>query len=150
MAETEKSDTSRIRPVDRTQFERLPLRFAQERLWFVSELEPDSTGYNIPRAVTIRGELDIRQLDRAFNLIIARHETLRTVFPSHEGQARQQILDHLDFKLECIDLSHYESKEARNSKAQEICQTDAAMPFDLARGPLIRGKVIRLAEQEHI
>src|SRR2546425_5496822 len=146
IAEAEKGDTSTIRPVDRGELERLPLSFAQERLWFVNELEPDSAGYNIPRAVAIRGELDIRYLEEAFNRIIERHETLRTVFPSHEGQARQQILDHLDFKLERIDLRHCETREARNSKAQEICQTDAAMPFDLARGPLIRGKVMRLAE----
>src|SRR5207249_6226069 len=83
IAETEKGEPATIRPVDRTRFERLPLSFAQERLWFVNELEPDGPGYNIPRAVTIRGELDIRQLEQAFNRIIARHETLRTVFPSH-------------------------------------------------------------------
>ncbi len=60
------------------------------------------------------------------------------------------ILDGVDFKLERIDLSHSTSEEERHSRAKEICRTDAAKPFDLARGPLIRGKVIQLAEQEHI
>ena len=100
-----------IRPVDRTQYERLPLSFAQERLWFIDQLEPGSAGYNVPGAVTIQGELDIDQLEQAFNLIIARHENLRTVFPSQEGQAQQVILDRLDFRLERIDLSHCGSRE---------------------------------------
>src|SRR5205823_3030526 len=131
-------------PIDRRPLERLPLSFAQERIWFFDQLEPGSATYNLPRAVTLRGEVDIDQLEEALCRIVARHETLRTVFPSHEGQPRQQILDRLDFKLECIDVHGDE----RN--AQEICQTEATRPFDLARGPLFRGKVIRLAEHEHI
>jgi acyl carrier protein len=148
--EAEKSDIPPIQPVDRAQFDRLPLSFAQERLWFINQLEPDSAVYNLPGAVTIRGELDINQLEQAFNLIIARHENLRTLFPSQDGQAQQLILDRVDFKLERVDLSHYEIREARDNKAKKICQTDAATPFDLAGGPLIRGKVIKLAVDEHI
>ncbi len=144
------SDIPPIRPVDRAQFERLPLSFAQERLWFINELEPDSAGYNVPRAVTVRGELDLDQMDHALNLIIARHENLRTVFPSEEGQAQQLILDRIDFALERISLSHDESREARDRKAKEICQTEAATPFDLSRGPLLRGLTIKLDEHEHI
>jgi hypothetical protein len=130
--------------------ERLPLSFAQERLWFINQLEPDSAGYNLPGAVVLRGELDVRQMEEALNLIIARHENLRTVFPSVEGQAQQLILERLEFKLERIDLSDGKSREERDSKAREICQEEAARPFDLARGPLLRGKVIKLAEHEHI
>ena len=84
------------------------------------------------------------------NLIIARHENLRTLFPSQEGQALNLTLDRLDFRLERIDLSHYSSREARASKAKEICQADAVRPFDLAQGPLLRGKVITLGVHEHI
>ena len=89
-------------------------------------------------------------MEEAFNRIIARHENLRTLFPSQEGQAQQLILGSLDFKLERIDLSHYETRHERDDKAKEICRTDAATPFDLARGPLIRGKAIKLADHEHI
>src|SRR5947209_20514831 len=79
---TEKSEVPAIRPVDRKQFERLPLSFAQERLWFLYQMEPDSPGYNVPLALAIKDEFNIDQLEQAFNLIIARHENLRTVFPS--------------------------------------------------------------------
>lgn len=145
-----KNDIPPISPVDRTHFERLPLSFAQERLWFSEQLAPGTGRYNLYRAVTISGELDIDRLEQAFNLVIARHENLRTVFPSEKGQAQQLILDSLDFKLERIDLSRYPSKEERHSKTREICQKEAARPFDLARGPLLRSCVIKHAEQEHI
>jgi len=150
IAQGDKSEIPAIRPVDRRKLERLPLSFAQERLWFLNQLEPDSAGYNIPGAVTIHGELDIDQLEQAFNLTIARHESLRTVFPSEEGQARQLILESLEFRLERIDLSYHPTQEERDRQAKEICRTEAAMPFDLACGPLLRGKVIRLGEEEHI
>jgi amino acid adenylation domain-containing protein len=150
-AKTEKKDDNRtIRPVDRTQFERLPLSFGQERVWFFEQLEQGSARYNLPMTFMVNGGLDINDLDQAFNLIIARHEILRTVFPSQEGQAQQLILNSLDFKLERINLSQYQTKAECNSKAREICQADAETPFDLAQGPLFRGKVIKLAEQEHI
>ncbi len=150
IGQARKSDIPPIRPIDRTKMGRLPLSFAQERIWFIQQMEPDTAGYNLPGAVTIRGELDISQLEQAFNLIIARHENLRTVFPSPEGQPQQQILESLDFKLERIDLSGYESREERDNRAKEICQAEATTAFDLARGPLIRGKVIKLGEQEQI
>src|SRR5262249_17897354 len=146
IATAEKSDVPPIRSVDRTQFESLPLSFAQERLWFINQLEPESGGYNLPGAVTIRGPLDISQLEQAFNLVIARHENLRMIFPSTGGAAHQRILDRVDFTLERIDLSHYADSRARDDPARPPCRTDAATPFDLAGGPLIRGKAIRLAE----
>src|SRR5215469_17322342 len=146
----EKSAAVSLRPVDRSQFERLPLSFAQERLWFIDQLEPDSAAYNIFEVFTVHSELDLDQLEEAFNLIIARHEILRTVFPSLEGQAQQLILQRLEFKLECIDVSRYENKEECHVRAKEICRTEAVTPFDLARGPLFRCKVIKLAEDEHI
>src|SRR5262249_46558896 len=124
-----------IRPVDRTHFDRLPLSFAQERIWFLDQFEPQNAVYNIPVAVTIRGEVDINQLDRAFNLIIARHENLRAVFPSDEGRPQQLIRDSLEFQLDRIDLSHLEGADVRVAKAREICEADVAMPFDLAQGP---------------
>jgi len=139
-----------IVPINRTAFSRLPLSFAQERLWFINQLNPDSAGYNIPAAVIMRGEIDIGQIERAFNLIIARHDNLRTIFPSDEGQAQQRILDKLDFKLDRIDLNHYNERETRYEKAREVCQIEASTPFDLSTGPLLRGKVIKLSSEEHV
>ncbi|MEO8380288.1 MAG: amino acid adenylation domain-containing protein, partial [Acidobacteriota bacterium] len=148
-AEAEPSPSA-IRPVDRSRGERLPLSFAQERLWFVHELEPDGSIYNVPIAVTLHGDLDLSQLDQAFQWIIARHENLRTIFPSREGQAEQRILENLDFTLARTDLSHYENLQARDERARELCQAETAVPFDLSRGPLLRGRVIKLEAQQHI
>ena len=150
LGKTKKSDVTRLVPVDRAKFNKLPLSFAQERLWFIHQLEPNSAGYNFPGAFIFSGELDVDHLDQAFNLIIGRHESLRTVFPSQDGQAQQCILDQLHFTLERIDLSHEPSSQARHRKAKEIYQAEATAPFDLGRGPLLRGKVIKLAEQEHV
>ena len=150
MGTDSQSQPTVIDVIDRSQVHPLPLSFAQERLWFLNQLEPGSVVYNLPMAVTIRGELDIDQLEQAFNLIIARHENLRTLFPSQDGQGQQVILDQLDFKLERSDLSHCRTREEGDRQAREICRSEAATPFDLARGPLLRGKVIRLGEREFI
>jgi hypothetical protein len=136
--------------VNRAELEYLPLSFSQERLWFIAQLDTNNTSYNVPLAAKIHGDLDIDHVDQAMNLIIARHENLRTIFPGVEGQARQVVLDELDFKVERIDLSDCGNAPARDERARKLCLSEAATPFDLASGPLIRGKVIRLSPQEHI
>jgi len=134
--------------------EQFPLSFSQERLWFIDQLEPDSASYNIPIAVTIRsdgdGELNINQIEQAFNLIISRHENLRTLFPSKNGKAQQLIRVNVNFKLERVDLSHIEPVEMRHKKAQQLCQIDAITPFDLSEDLLLRAKAFKLSPQEHI
>ncbi|MBV9495483.1 MAG: amino acid adenylation domain-containing protein, partial [Acidobacteria bacterium] len=146
----EKSEARIITPIDRSQLETLPLSFAQERLWFMHQLEPNSAGYNLPGAVIIDGDVDTEQLERAFNLLIARHENLRTVFPTENGQARQRILDRVDFRLERNDLRDGGDAAWREAEAQRLCRIDAATSFDLATGPLLRGRILRLAEHEHV
>ncbi|HEX6098724.1 MAG TPA: condensation domain-containing protein, partial [Thermoanaerobaculia bacterium] len=145
-----KSEVPPILPVDRSQLDRLPLSFAQERLWFIHQLEPGSAAYNVPASVIVEGELDVDRLRAAFDLIIARHENLRTVFPNHDGRAHQQILDRVEIELDRIDLTGIVDAHARDEEARRLCRADAAKPFDLANGPLIRGTVIRLAQQQHI
>ena len=145
-----KSEIAAIRPVDRSQFAQLPLSYAQERLWFLNQLEPGSVAYNLPVALRLAGKLDIGQVEQAVQLLIARHESLRTVFPSREGQAHQVILEQLEFHLLRLDVSHYASREERDREARRLCAAEVATPFDLARGPLLRGQVIRLAEDEHV
>ncbi|MEA2464611.1 MAG: hypothetical protein QOJ98_2358, partial [Acidobacteriota bacterium] len=150
IAKAEQSRMPPLEPMDRTQYERLPLSFAEERVWFMTELVPEGAPvYSVPGAFVIRGELDLGQLNEAYNLIIARHETLRTIFPIHDGETHRVILDHLDFKFRFTDLSQYE-QEVREVRAKEICLADAGTPFDLISGPLLRGNVIKLAEHEHI
>ncbi|QYF93465.1 amino acid adenylation domain-containing protein [Massilia sp. PAMC28688] len=136
-----------IVPVERSATAPLPLSFAQERLWFLDQLEPGTAGYNCPGAVTLHGQFDSDVLEQAFNAIIARHETLRTVFPSQDGRARQLILDQLCITLERIDLRE---RADRRAEAHRLCMQEAATPFDLARGPLLRARVITLADDERI
>ncbi|TQV86008.1 non-ribosomal peptide synthetase [Aliikangiella coralliicola] len=145
-----------ILPVDRNEHQQLPLSFAQERLWFIEQLEGPGASYNVPGALMIKSELDIAQVEKAFSIIVARHDNLRTTFPTENGVAQQKILEEIDFKLEIIDLNEDKSinledvKESTLKKAKQLCQVEAATPFDLASGPLIRGKIIKLAQHAHI
>jgi len=129
--------------------EELPLSFAQERLWFIDQLEPNSAEYNLPVAVKISGKLESQKVEEALNMIIDRHENLRTVFPSKEGMAQQRILDHIDFDLAREDLSALAAEEAY-VQAKVLSQHDAAMPFDLAEGPLVRAMLMKISDDEHI
>ncbi|WDE09226.1 non-ribosomal peptide synthetase [Thalassomonas viridans] len=138
-----------ILPVNRAEIDHIPLSFAQERLWFIDQLGAGG-GYTIPGAVIISGEFDLSLYEKACNLLIARHEIFRTIFTSKAGQARQVILDSLAFKLAFIDLSHHQDTEACYQEARQLCESEAAKPFELSAGPLLRGMVIKLPQQEHI
>jgi len=127
----------------------LPLSFAQQRLWFLSELEPGSAFYNIPIAVRMNGNLNAEVLERTFNEIIRRHEVLRTVFEARDGQPVQLIIPAADFKLEVIDLSD-RPRDERESAALELASQEAQRPFDLRHGPLFRLALLKLDEEEHI
>ena len=137
-------------PVDRTRWPRLPLSFAQERLWFLDQMEPGTAGYNLPTAVRLRGDLPAKTLEQTFRLILSRHEALRTVFPSENGQPFQHILQDPGFVLECTDLRPLATPQERDQAARALCQKEAATPFDLAQGPLLRAKLLRLNDQEHV
>ncbi|HET8796901.1 MAG TPA: condensation domain-containing protein, partial [Thermoanaerobaculia bacterium] len=139
-----------IVPADRMSWDALPLSFAQERLWFINQLEPESAIYNISGAIRILGVVDVERLDDALNRVIARHDNLRTLFPSENGKARQRVLDRLDFRLARLDLRSAGDPEARREEARRLCQIEAATPFDLAAGPLLRGQILTLAPEEHV
>jgi acyl carrier protein len=127
----------------------LPASFAQERLWFLDQLEPGQSSYNIPSAVRLQGRLDIPALERAFREIVRRHEVLRTRFESREGVPHQVIAPSLEVNLEVDDLSAL-AEEYRQIEALRRVTAEAGKPFDLARGPLIRTGLVRLGEEEHI
>ncbi|WP_229212466.1 non-ribosomal peptide synthetase, partial [Duganella sp. HH105] len=127
----------------------MPLSFAQQRLWFIDQLEPGSGFYNIPLAVRLIGTLDVAALRRTVNEIVRRHEALRTSFGSVDGAPVQVIAPVLELALEAQDLSDLPQAE-REAKAQWLVQDEAQTPFDLANGPLIRARLLRLAETEHV
>mgnify|MGYP006277890017 CR=1 FL=1 len=129
--------------------ENLPLSFAQQRLWFLDQLEPNSPFYNIPLALRLSGELETEALQTSINALVQRHETLRTTFETIDGSPRQRIADTLDIPLDVQDLRHL-SAEERDRHVQTQAVQEAQQPFDLAQGPLLRTRLLRLADEEYV
>jgi amino acid adenylation domain-containing protein len=127
----------------------LPLSFAQQRLWFLDQYEPNSSVYNIPSALRLRGCLNIGALEQSLNEIIRRHESLRTTFSIVEGEPVQLIGPCLGSPLAVVDLrgrSGGKSEEEIRRLVQEECR----QPFDLSRGPLFRATLIHLDDEDQI
>ena len=127
----------------------LPLSFAQQRLWFLTQLDPETSLYNMSASVLLKGSLNIEALERSLNEIIRRHESLRTVFPTVDGQPIQSILPSLTLQLIPVDLSHLSTAE-RQSRHKELCRAEAQQTFDLQQGPLIKVKLLRFEAEEHV
>jgi len=127
----------------------LPASFAQQRLWFLDQLEPGRACYHIPAAVKLVGRLDIPALERALSDVVRRHEVLRTTLVADGGIPRQVIAAGLELPLAVQDLSGIPEHE-RDLNARNRIREEAERPFDLARGPLVRAGLLRLSEQENI
>ena len=127
----------------------LPLSFSQEGLWFLAELEPGSSLYTCPVAFRLRGQLDLRVLERCLNEIVRRHETLRTNFRANGGQPVQVISPRFNIELTITDLSDLPDAE-REAEAQRRSIEASQRPFNLAQGPLVEANIFRLSEQDHI
>ncbi|MBD2448895.1 TauD/TfdA family dioxygenase [Nostoc sp. FACHB-152] len=136
-----------IQPVSRNGD--LPLSFAQQRLWFISQLVPDSPLYNVSLPVRLTGLLDISALKDSFDAVVQRHESLRTSFVAVEGQPMQVIVPNLDLSLPIVDLQALEASEQAN-QVQKLATEEELTPFDLTCCPLLRVKLLRLHETEHI
>ncbi|HET6978368.1 MAG TPA: amino acid adenylation domain-containing protein, partial [Pyrinomonadaceae bacterium] len=128
--------------------ETLPLSFAQERLWFIDQLEPESAAYNIPGGVQLSGWLQVAAFEQSLREMVRRHEALRTSFVDLAGQPAQQIATELHFDLPLVDLSSLSATE-QEQQAEQLRREEARRPFDLRRAPLLRGQLLRLGEQEH-
>ena len=127
----------------------LPLSFAQARMWFLSQLEPNNPFYNEPQALRLHGSLNLVALEKSFNKIIARHEILRTNFVEVDGQPVQVIAQGLTLSVPVVDLRDIPESE-REISLQRLAIAEAQQPFDLASSPLIRTCVLKLTEVEHI
>ncbi|MBB4636053.1 non-ribosomal peptide synthetase [Longimicrobium terrae] len=142
-----RADLPPIEPADRGA--RLPLSFAQQRLWFLEQLGSLGTAYHIHRPLRLRGVLDREALVRALDGIVARHESLRTTFTEVDGIPGQRIAPAGTggFPLLEYDLAGHPGAEA---EFRRLMAENARAPFDLANGPLIRGRLIRLAEDDSV
>ena len=126
-----------------------PASFAQQRLWFIDQLEAGSATYNIPVAFRLKGELSLNALEDALNEIIRRHEVLRTVFPSQGGKPVQEVREFGEIKLGLIDLAGL-AREEQGECVTELAREEAALGFDLGRGMLIRAKLLRQRRDESV
>src|SRR5579864_5575783 len=127
----------------------LPLSFAQERLWFLAQLEPNSPFYNMPFVMRLFGPLDLAALERGLDELVCRHEALRTTFAAVDGRPVQVITPTVTVSLPVIDLRGL-PETRRELEAQSMAAQEAACPFDLTSGPLLRTTLLRLGDVDHI
>jgi amino acid adenylation domain-containing protein len=127
----------------------LPLSFAQQRLWFLDQLEPGSVAFSIPLAVRLRGRLDVATLARTLSEVVRRHEVLRTTFAEIDRAVVQVIGEPRDWPLPVEDLSRF-TPERREAEVRAYVAAESARPFNLQEGPVLRTHLLRLAADEHV
>src|SRR5581483_9769757 len=126
-----------------------PLSYAQERLWFLAQFEPGNPFYNMAVAVRVQGRLEPWALEQSLNVLVERHESLRTCIVSQQGSALQHIGPARPVPLPMLDLGGLEH-EARSALARQLVGQERARPFELSQGPLWRVRLLRLEQDEHL
>ncbi|MFE9681823.1 non-ribosomal peptide synthase/polyketide synthase [Streptomyces sp. NPDC006285] len=121
-----------------------PLSYAQQRLWFLDRFEPGSTEYTILSVLRLRGPLDVDALRAALDALVARHEALRTTFAEQDGHARQFVHPPYPVDMPLDDLT------GARDRLDALVEREASRPFDLSTGPLLRTRLARLADDEHV
>jgi NRPS condensation-like uncharacterized protein len=125
------------------------LSFAQQRLWFLDQLEGQKATYNIPAALRLSGELNITALEKSFQYVINRHQSLRTNFINDDGHAKPVVQQSLVFELSCKNLSALD-KKVREEEIAALASIEALKPFSLAEDLLLRARLFVLSAREHI
>ncbi|HEX8821925.1 MAG TPA: condensation domain-containing protein, partial [Archangium sp.] len=136
-----------LRPVART--DQLPLSFAQQRLWFLEQLEPGLPTYHIPLAMRLEGTLDASALEHSVQELVRRHESLRTTFRSTGTEAVQVIHSNASLSLPLVDLSTLPQSQ-QEGEVRRLAEEEAQRAFDLIHGPLLRVKLLKLADTQHV
>ncbi len=126
-----------------------PASSAQRRLWFVDQLDPGSSLYNVLETFELRGPLNVASLEQALEAIVERHEILRTTFTDDRGEPEQVIHPHATVELRTVDLCHLPESE-REDEAAKLARGEARRPFDLGQGPLLRPVLLRLGDERHV
>jgi amino acid adenylation domain-containing protein/FkbM family methyltransferase len=127
----------------------IPLSFAQQRLWFLNLMEPESAFYNCASATRFRGLLKINELERTINELVRRHEVVRTTFSMGQPNPSQVIHPPSPQRLPVVDLSAVSERD-REAEARLLTAEESQRPFDLNKGPLFRVKLLKMAEHDHI
>ena len=125
-----------------------PLSFAQQRLWFLDQLQPGNSAYNISQPMRLVGCLNVAALEESFHEVVRRHEVLRTTFTVVDGQPLQVIAPSLRFTLPVVNLQEL-SQEQRDAEVLRLASEEAQQPFDLTKGPLLRVTLLQLAAAEY-
>jgi hypothetical protein len=125
------------------------LSFAQQRLWFLDQLEPRGSAYILPGVLRLTGSLNIAALEQSFTEVVRRHETLRTSFAVIDGTPVQIISESWSMSLPLLDLSDLPESE-REVEATRLTREEAQRPFDLSSGPLLRVMLLKLSSEEHL
>ncbi|HEX7287367.1 MAG TPA: amino acid adenylation domain-containing protein, partial [Candidatus Angelobacter sp.] len=150
LLELRKAEKLKSPPLARSRHDRrVPLSFAQQRLWFIDQLEPGAATYNVPMALRVEGEFDIAVFERVVREIVRRHEVLRTTYQMVDEQVWQEI-DPTETACVVVQDLMSLSAEERQRQMEWLIREEAQQHFDLARGPLIRVKVLQLGEAEHV
>ncbi|BAY41871.1 nonribosomal protein synthetase (plasmid) [Nostoc sp. NIES-2111] len=143
-----KASPAKIPPQSRDTH-KFPLSFSQQRLWFFSQLEPQSSAYNIPAAIRLTGRLNIAALENSINEIVHRHEILRTTFTVVDEEPVQVISSTTKLQLKIIDLQNIPAT-ARETEALRLATVEAQTPFNLEKDSLLRVSLLRLGETDHV
>ncbi|MCX6582111.1 MAG: amino acid adenylation domain-containing protein [Candidatus Aminicenantes bacterium] len=145
--EKQEQQVSSIKPAAREG--EIPLSFAQERLWFLQELDADNVAYFVPRVIRMKGKLDVSIIERTFTEIIRRHEILRTTFHTVEGRPVQRIQSPYRFKIPLANLMGLK-KEEQEQRVADFLTEEGQRPFDFEYGPLLRVYLFKLTGDEHL
>ncbi len=121
---------------------------AQQRLWFLAQMEGGNAAYHMPLNLRLRGRLEVPALERAFNQLVNRHEALRTTFVTVEGEGRQRIAAPTAITLPVVDL--FGDRTRVEARLAQLIDEEGAKPFELGEGPLMRVSLVRLAEDDHV
>src|SRR6266700_16760 len=143
------SSESEKKSVQRGELDSAPLSFAQQRIWFLHQLEPASSSFHMLNALRLLGALRIDALEASLNEIVSRHQILRTTFPQVAGSPVQHVEPVTAVCLVPVDLSQFSEREQQREIIRAI-RSDKETPFDLARGPLLRTYFFRTSPIEHV
>ncbi|BAN48012.1 non-ribosomal peptide synthase/polyketide synthase [Metapseudomonas resinovorans] len=125
------------------------LSYAQQRQWFLWQLDPQGSAYNIPAALRLTGQLDVAALQRSFAALVERHHSLRSRFLEEDGQVLQQLQPAFIPPLERVDLRGEPAGQRLDAALRQV-EAQSQRPFDLASGPLLRVALLQLAEEDHV